>query len=101
MLSAWPAGAMFELGLIDLVGFCPLRADALAAEVPLAESLWAGGLLLGGLAEARPADVVRVAALALLPAVLRVSTRRSPTLWAFPLEPKAARTAANAASSES
>src|SRR5262249_45753864 len=92
----WPGGAMFEVGPIELVGVCPLRLDARVAAGLLAEDR-----LTVGLAVARLPDLAGLATCAPPPVTLRDRSRRSPTLAVVSLEPKAARTAANASSSES
>ena len=87
---------MFEVGLIALVVLLPLRPDALGVAV-----LLAGGLLGAGLAEVRLADLARLALGASLPVTLPDLLRGDPLLAEPTLELKAARTVANASSSES
>jgi hypothetical protein len=65
---------MFEVGLIELVDLPPLPPDVLVADV-----LSAGDLLVGGLAVARPADLARPAAGAVVRGTFRDLSRTSPS----------------------
>src|SRR5687767_10340054 len=87
--SAWPRGAMFEAGFIRAVDFRWLRRDAFLDGVArLAVDSFGAGRVAIGVAAALPIGRVRLAVC--LPALSEVS-----------LAPKAARTVANASSSES
>ena len=87
---------MFEVGFIEPVGFLPLRRDVLAAAV-----LLAGGLLLACVGVARRAGLACLAVCVSSAAMVRDLPRRPPSVGEFRLEPKAARTVANASSNES
>jgi len=75
---------MFEVGFFGAVGFRPLRPDAFLVVV----ARLAGGRFAAGVAAALPTDSARLAVCAF-------------PLGEVPLDPKAARTVANASSSES
>jgi hypothetical protein len=87
---------MFEVGFMELERFLATRPEALVPAV-----LWADERFVAGLAPARPADLARLAVRALPSATFPVLSPPPPTLGVSPLQPKAARTVANASSSES
>src|SRR4051812_42701259 len=94
--SARPAGAMVEVAFTDPLGSVGVRPDRLAARVVCL----AGVLFATGVAETRPAGPAPLAPDTLARATVGVSLR-SPRSKESPLAPKAARTVANAPSSES
>src|SRR4051812_2439897 len=94
--SALPAEAMVGVAFMDPMGLVRLRPDGRAARV----TRLTGVRFATDVEEAAASGLAPLARDALASTTSGVSLRRSPSLKESPLAPKAARTVANASSSE-